>query len=330
MPKGALLLSHTDLNLNPARYLQVCEGTRQDVTHVSLQMVPYPWWNPVQAPLHPNVTFPPVLRGVSTRRDSEGNAVLITRLLDANLRKGGGNRPVFLDMQAVDESEIGPGGSYRGYTLLPWGLVYRVLPGMDTAETEAWHDESLGQLRRLQGCMRPSPADIYPPGSWEFAASSVFWDAHYQMGLFLLSYAIQVWRPRELLSGQRGRVLPGLKAAASLLGETLEAVDAHGTLSSLKGDLVKNTALSYIRLQGALELGLLEQRALRAPTAAAEEAEHQRARTLEEEEEDNRLLTLHMLERFLRDNSGDRDESSFARIYARLREVTSTSPAQGK
>lgn len=130
---------------NSSRGLAVCEGLRTDVTHISLQMMPYPWWNSVQAKLHPGVVFPPILRGVSTKRDSKGNAVLITRFLAANLPLG---RPIFLDMQAVSEPEIGAVGAYRGFTLMPHGLTFRVLPMLTPEGTERWHHQIGRQLRR--------------------------------------------------------------------------------------------------------------------------------------------------------------------------------------
>ena len=108
-------------------------------------MMPYPWWANVQAKLHPGVVFPPILPGVSTRRDSAGNAALVTRFIAANIQRG---RPIFLDMQAVDESEIGDGGAYRGFNLIPHGLTYRVLPGLTVEKTERWHHEVVRQLHR--------------------------------------------------------------------------------------------------------------------------------------------------------------------------------------
>lgn len=108
-------------------------------------MMPYPWWESVQAQLHPGVVFPPILGGVSTRRDSKGNAALVTRFLAANLQRG---RPIFLDMQAVDEREIGAAGFYRGFSLVPHGLTYQVLPGLTLQETERWHGEVVKQLQR--------------------------------------------------------------------------------------------------------------------------------------------------------------------------------------
>lgn len=67
--------------------------------------------------------------------------------------------------------------------------------------------------------MLPVSTNTYHPGSWEFAAISVRWDAHYQVGLFFLSYAIGVSvEPPE--REQRPHFLPALRdvrAIASLL-----------------------------------------------------------------------------------------------------------------
>ena len=38
LPPNALLLAHTDLDLNSVRYLRECEGMRPDVTHLSFQV----------------------------------------------------------------------------------------------------------------------------------------------------------------------------------------------------------------------------------------------------------------------------------------------------
>lgn len=38
MPRDAILLSHSDMQWNTVRYLQVCEGMRPDVTHLNFQV----------------------------------------------------------------------------------------------------------------------------------------------------------------------------------------------------------------------------------------------------------------------------------------------------
>lgn len=58
--------------------------------------------------------------------------------------------------------------------------------------------------------MQPVSVNRFRPSTWEFAATSVYWDAHYQAGLFFLSYAIGVWdsTPR---AEQRPHLLPALR-----------------------------------------------------------------------------------------------------------------------
>jgi hypothetical protein len=123
LPRNSLLLSHTDLDWNPTRYLRECEHHRQDyyyegssssknmnddyshayvsklnkktmkkryrprpdVTHMNFQMIAYPWFKEMQQSLYPHVVFPKVdFAGISTNKASEGNAILITNTVVGN------------------------------------------------------------------------------------------------------------------------------------------------------------------------------------------------------------------------------------------------------
>ena len=77
VPPGGVLLAHTDLDWNPVRYARLCEGRRPDVTHLSLQMMPFPWFPARQSPLYPDISFPAPFPGVDTNRASEGNAQVL-------------------------------------------------------------------------------------------------------------------------------------------------------------------------------------------------------------------------------------------------------------
>ena len=83
LPPRALVVSATDVNWNALRYLQVCEGQRPDVTHVSLQLMPFPWF-PRQHHLYPGVTFPPIPKTASTTRGTAGNRALLGAFIKAN------------------------------------------------------------------------------------------------------------------------------------------------------------------------------------------------------------------------------------------------------
>ena len=82
LPPNAILLSHTDLDWNTVRYLRECEHMRRDVTHLSAQLLPYPWFgrqNGKQGKpsLYGDVQFPAIKAGVSTNKYHEGNTILL-------------------------------------------------------------------------------------------------------------------------------------------------------------------------------------------------------------------------------------------------------------
>lgn len=250
LPPRSLLLAHTDLDWNPVRYLRHCEGLRPDVTHLSFQLMPYPWFRTQQEPLYPHIRFPDAgFRGVSTDRASEGNAQLVGRFLAANGVLDGGVLDsiaggVYLDMQAVNEVEIGAFGRWRGFVLQPWGTLYKVLGGALASDEHAatLHASSYEQLLRLQEAFPQVDAAfiaMFPAGTWEFAAASVYYDAHYQLGLSLLTYSIEAQKTASIAS--LPVVFDRLHAAAHMLRGSLRAALAFRTLSSPIADLHKNT-----------------------------------------------------------------------------------------
>ena len=308
LPPRALLAAHTDLDWNGARYLRTCEGARPDITHVNFQLMPFPWFAPRQQPLYPNVTWPPLLQGVSTVRTSEGNALLVRRFLAAN---GADDLPIgvadeednddddddygdgettkrkqsrrkkrkkktplsssrhpgglFVDMQAINEPEIGDAGQWRGLVLLPWGTLYRVLGPLARPaanySVEAGlmdllprHAQSHRRLRALQAAFPAHGHDVrkYPAGTWEHAAYSVFYDAHYQLGLHYLTWAIDVLRRAGAMAAAVPFILDRLAAAADLLSDTLAAAQARGTVSSPVSDVHKNLAVCWMRLHAVV------------------------------------------------------------------------------
>ena len=289
IPIDALLLSHTDLDWNSVRYLQTCESKRPDVTHLSFQLMPYPWFKRKQTPLYPHVKFPNTdFPGVSTNRRSEGNALLVISFLKANnvhreiIKSVSsdfndlniGNRQelpnittsntifpggVYLDFQSVNEAEIGAYGQWRGFFLIPWGNMYRVFSGSQLGLThiQTLHHYSFKHLHYFKDhfpTINKDFIDQFYEGSWEFAAASVFIDAHYQFGLNLLTFVIELQSKIEL------KILPllldRLYVASIILNETQDIVLRFKTISSSVDDLHKNTALSWMRLQSLLEVAL--------------------------------------------------------------------------
>lgn len=116
LPPNALLLSYTDINWNTIRYLQLCEHQRPDVTHLSLQLMPFPWFKRQHAlytrthgsQSEPNdvarVVFPAIARDVSTTRTSAGYATYLQAFLRANLPQF--HDRLFLDLHAVVSNNV--------------------------------------------------------------------------------------------------------------------------------------------------------------------------------------------------------------------------------
>jgi hypothetical protein len=174
-----ILVAHTDLDWNGVRYLLRCESsefrqyydnsgggriaTRSQIvsfpfddfggvriSSLNFQLLPYPWFAKNQGHLFGDVVFPPILPRVSTQRSSEENAKLISRFIAANLKpkfnssskhNNSLRASIFVDMQSINDVEIGSGGNWRDFTLVNWGLVYRVVWKLSLLESARYHRE---------------------------------------------------------------------------------------------------------------------------------------------------------------------------------------------
>ncbi|GMH58119.1 hypothetical protein TL16_g02541 [Triparma laevis f. inornata] len=189
---GSLLLSHTDLDWNTVRYLRKCEGLKPNIVHVSAQLLPYPWFQrQIDSGMFGDVNFPEILPDVSTNRFSEGNKQLLERFFEANHEKYPKN--MYVDMQGISDVDLQPGGIWRGWLLIPHGLVYRVEKPNANAlnEVPSYFGETEEELKKLEKLL-VNVTPKYSSGSWEFACASVRNDAFYQAGLNYLTYGLEV------------------------------------------------------------------------------------------------------------------------------------------
>mmetsp|Transcript_21791 Transcript_21791/g.42884 ORF Transcript_21791/g.42884 Transcript_21791/m.42884 type:complete len:794 (+) Transcript_21791:80-2461(+) len=257
LPTGALLVSHTDMNWNSVRFKQACQGKRPDVTHLSFQMMPYPWFHSKQAPLYPNVTFPKLPKhGMETQRGSETNSQMVVQFCRSNAVQFKGE--VFIDLHSLDDSKLGPDNSYPGgIFLVPHGIVWKVFPlefiptRKDSSEPnhiliddvwlDKWRHESRAHLNPVLIILSAVPkANRIVSGTWEYAALCILWDSVYQRALFLLSAALQ----RDYSSPFYAS---GLKESVDLLSQVVLNVKVTETISVSVGDVAKNAALASIR-----------------------------------------------------------------------------------
>ena len=203
-------------------------------------------------------------------RTSEGNAQLVWRILMANNAdkilssdgsvisaitkdyKFGG---IFVDMQAINEADIQYMGRWRGFTLVPWGTLFRVYGNLYVEVILSLHHDSYRQLQSLRNFFPKVDESFvmkFPPGSWESAAANVYYDAHYQFALFLLTYALEA----KPTSAQEFVIVCDRSILASeILDITLQDVRKFGTFSSSISDLEKNTALSWMKLLTNIKIG---------------------------------------------------------------------------
>ncbi|GMH94947.1 hypothetical protein TrST_g1522 [Triparma strigata] len=246
---GSLLLSHTDLDWNTVRYLRKCEGFKPGIVHVSAQLLPYPWFQrQIDTGMFGDVVFPEILPGVSTSRFSEGNKVLLERFFEANHQKYPKN--MFVDMQGISDSDIQPGGIWRGWLMIPHGLVYRVEKPTANVLNELPNyfreiEEELEKLQKLLVNVTPK----YSSGSWEFACASVRNDAFYQAGLNFLTYGLEVGKALQKEPKLFTLYLDCLRRSTESLAGLVDVLVGQGevALSYPPSDLVKNAALSSVK-----------------------------------------------------------------------------------
>jgi len=233
IPNNSLLVSHSDLNWNVVRYLQVCEQYTPNVTHVMVQLMPYRWFQQRHTIWYPKVSFPALPKNgrIETNRYSEGNAEIVGNFLSANNAnfKGG----VFVEMQAIDERQIGAGGLWNQHnvTLVQWGFVYRVFsPPLTTLLIEKYHLKSLQLLEQVEHDFRPFLGLSFSEGSWEYAALSVFWDMNYELAISMLSHARAIVADEKRTESLLVRYMIILDRASKILWRSLYAKRSKGTL----------------------------------------------------------------------------------------------------
>uniref|UniRef100_A0A061RP57 Transmembrane protein n=1 Tax=Tetraselmis sp. GSL018 TaxID=582737 RepID=A0A061RP57_9CHLO len=114
LPANARLLVKGDLITNTARYLQVCEGYRDDVQMADMSMMTYPWFKKVQAKNLPGFVWPNAFY-----HPFQPEGYSMRQFLEANMKAG----DVFM-----------AGGWYpndptplAAFGHLPWGLASKVV-----------------------------------------------------------------------------------------------------------------------------------------------------------------------------------------------------------
>jgi len=254
-PHGSLLISTTDINWNSMRYLQTCEASTPSVTHVSLQIYPFPWFKRQQH-LYSNVVWPPVLSDASMSKGTEGHTKLLSRFLHSNLNQFPSG--VFLDMHGISHQVLSSESTWQGLQFLPHGLLWQVqkAPLATTLNPQKyleWQTHSALAHERTQRLVIERPRrHVMFPGSWEEAAFHISLDAVYQRALFQVSYAVSMasgWLiSASKTTDEKQTYSMALQDGFLLLKDITSIVNDENITTSLNSnDVQKNFALVSAR-----------------------------------------------------------------------------------
>ena len=180
LPPGSLMLTAGDTDNHTLMYVQECEGLRDDVTVVNLDMLKLYWAGPVVKKQMPGVVIPgevllpapaPV-RGpkiVSVRGTDVGERDMysLSYLIDANIQ----SHPIYTTKFTGVQAFRGETSWNRDYVLLPMGSLYKVIRKGERVVFDDYIREAARFLPDLDG----AGAHLHDEGSWEHITASKYW-----------------------------------------------------------------------------------------------------------------------------------------------------------
>jgi len=188
LPNNTLLVVKGDLITNSVRYLQTCEGYREDVVHMDQSMMTYEWYKITQEK-HLRVKFP---KPVYHPYKPEGYSFF------EFLKKNWKNQPTFLcGGYYHDEPKV-----LEKYKLWPHGFCDQIVdPKKGTpldrfkGSSLAWYDWTKSLLPEW------APPDMrkFTDDSWEAVVYSDYWQCTHKFLFHLLEIAISKNNDQELM-----------------------------------------------------------------------------------------------------------------------------------
>ena len=219
-PTHSIVLLNGDLNNNVIKYPQSCEGMRTDVQLLSLQLMTWDWFVPMQRVNYANVSFPGLRYHVNF-----ANSFTMRQFLDRNARK----RSIFLcgPWKDGDYSNVRTQQPLtKHYDDYPYGECSQLLPATRPPKNlSRFVERGLNGLVRLDE-LPPFDTARYGSDSWEHVLYS---DAMQRL-VYLTSYV-------SFHSNQRRDDFSLLALALRLTDEltrpdTLDTVAKHGYMSA--------------------------------------------------------------------------------------------------
>lgn len=227
LPKKSLLLINYDQQWTSIRYLQECEGFRDDVTSIHVGMMSYDWWKEKRE-LYPHIHFP------GTHYSRKGDGFTFSKFVKANYDTSNGifigGRPSYIDpiYQQVFEE-------------IPHGIVNRIVR---KSEVDVRHDRYRRSSKLIwkkvvkEYALHGLPdLSKYGQVTWESTIVREFYDHLTSRATHLLHLAVaQV--------GNKSKIVPSLAEACAWL----EIVALNDELSVKNPALWKNLGIGYMHL----------------------------------------------------------------------------------
>ncbi len=193
LPENSILLLLGDLPGNAARYMQICEDRRVDVSLLDLQMMNYEWYKNMLQRNFPSVELP----GRAYNQGHEN--YMMKEFLDANYekhrfrRKKSGYHGGIFTFVGLREDDTTWQSSYQ---LWKHGLVHRVVKKNDKSVKKA-NDVLCSRAWLKQALQSVTPAAAFPlpsntkymKDSWENVVRTTFEAAGVELAIFLESKA---------------------------------------------------------------------------------------------------------------------------------------------
>ena len=235
LPRDSLLLINWDQQWTSIRYLQECEGFRDDITSINLSMMSYPWFES-KHPLYEGITFPG-----THYTPSRGSGFTFSQFVANNY--GAFAKRIF----------VGGGLSYpdatfdQAYDLLPFGMVNQVVAndadGPDFEDYQHHTKEAWKQVVRNYHASGLPDAKRYTERTWEHTIGRMVYDSLYSRATTLLDMSIKN-------EGSDRRTLPSIVEATAWL----ELLASHDEELASSPSLKKNLGLAYMKIVQSKEL----------------------------------------------------------------------------
>lgn len=173
LPQDSLLIGKGDYNTNVILYLQATNQIRTDVAYVDSELFRAQWARARTQKRYPTVAFPDVAVHEKQKLLDE---YPWAKLIEMNLTK----RPVFLAFH----KSFGNSDVEKAYKLVPYGLVYRVVPNTEKLDLTTVINEHRRAISLFDATVF---AQKFREGDWQEALWNIYWKSNQRVIEFVMT-----------------------------------------------------------------------------------------------------------------------------------------------